>query len=74
MPLGRRRGRVSLAFGRLTRTHKRTHSLWMWKSSRRISGGVVATNLEAWRYKSSEKTAEGTLEALRSLLAKLNST
>ena len=27
--------------------------------------GVVATNLDAWRYKSAEKTAEGTLEALR---------
>ena len=27
--------------------------------------GVAATNLEAWRYKSAEKTAEGTLEALR---------
>ena len=27
--------------------------------------GVAATNLEAWRYKSAEKTADGTLEALR---------
>ena len=30
--------------------------------------GVVAAQLEAWQYKSSEKTAQGTLDELRSLI------
>ena len=30
--------------------------------------GVVAAQLEAWQYKSSEKTAQGTLDELRSLV------